>query len=110
MKKRIKVVLAVCGLALGVVHTAQAGGGRKISGDHPYHNGYLFIPPASAYEAVRVRPPVWMGAPSYYYPGSYLSGSYSTYPPPVYPGVPVWRAGGYFMADYGPLYVYPRIR
>lgn len=109
MKKRLLMAAASLGLALGATCVSEAGGGRKVSGDHPYHNGYLFIPPSSAYEAVRVRPPVWMGAPAYYYPGSYMSG-YSVYPPPVYPGVPVWRAGGYFMADYGPLYVYPRIR
>lgn len=110
MKKSLWLAGFAFAIGLCVSNTAAAGGGRMVSGDHPYHSGYLFIPPASAYDAVSVRPPVWFGAPAYYYSGSYTAPGYGVYPGAYYPGVPVWRAGGYFMADYGNLYVYPRIR
>lgn len=86
---------------------AHAFGGRYFSGGHPYHNGFLFVPPSSAYEAVGYRPPIRYGAPAYYFPASYLSPASGVFPPPMYPGVPAWRAGGYYMSTYGAGVWYP---
>lgn len=91
--------------------TATQAGGRFYSGDHPYHNGHPFVPPSSAYEAVRVRPPFFRGVPMYYYPESYLGGSLpGYYPPATYPYnyLPAWRHGGSFMlSTYGAAHAYP---
>jgi hypothetical protein len=94
---------------LGFTSDVKAGPWRKMMGGHPYHNGYYFIPPSSAYEAVTLRPPIRYGAPAYYYPESYLAPAPAVYMVPVtwYPGVPAWRAGGYYMSGAGPAYFYP---
>jgi hypothetical protein len=100
-----------------VLLTALAGvgqveaGGRFYRGDHPYHSGYHFMPPSSAYEAVRVRPPFYRGVPAYYFPESYLGGSVpSVYPPTGYPFnyfAPRGQAGAFYMSAYGTAHVYP---
>lgn len=81
--------------------SADAGGGRKIIGGHPYHNGNYFIPPSSAYEGVRVYPPFRYGAPAYYFPGSYLPAGVAPFSFTTYPGTPFGRAGGYYLSTYG---------
>jgi hypothetical protein len=85
---------------------------RKRMGGHPYHNGYYFIPPSSAYEWVRVRPPIRYGAPAYYFPESYLGPSAfeGGMPAAWYPGIPVDRLGGYYMSEAGPAFFYPHHR
>lgn len=110
----VRAIRATIGtmILVGLATSASANGihffgGRYYSDLHPYHNGYPFVPPSSAYEAVRVRPPAWFGAPAYYYPQSYLAPGYSYYPPASYPGVPVWRMGGYYMSAYGSAAAYP---
>jgi hypothetical protein len=92
--------------------TANVGlaDGRFYNGGHPYHNGYPFMPPASAYESVRVYPPFHRGVPMYYFPGSYLGGSVPGYYPPAtyqYQYAPAWRSGGFYMSAHGAAYSYP---
>ncbi len=86
-------------------------GGRFYRGGHPYHNGYPFMPPASAYESVRVPAPFYRGVPAYYFPESYLGGSVpSVYPPTAYPYnyyAPRGQAGAFYMSAYGAAYAYP---
>jgi hypothetical protein len=85
------------------------GRGRFISGGHPYHNGHLFIPPESAYSAVTYRPPVWFGAPAYYYPGSYLPAGGVLPGPVVYPSVQgPYSAVRQYRSAMGVPYYYPR--
>ncbi len=77
------------------------GGGRYISGGHPYHNGWLFVPPESAYSGVTLTPPMWYGAPAYYYPQSYLApGAY--YGPIQYPATPMVLPQNVGYPTYGP--------
>jgi len=110
MKARLGIL--VLAVVLAATGAAQAGG-RFYSGGHPYHNGYLFMPPSSAYEAVRVRPPFFYGVPAYYYPESYLGGGVQAnypgyYPPATYPQYfPTWRAGAFYMSSYGAAYASP---
>lgn len=103
--KRLQVFLwagvTACVLA------SPAAAGRMISGGHPYHNGYHFIPPASAWDPVRLRPPIWYGAPAYYFPGAYLGEQRSFYPPADYPYVPASRAGSYYLSAHGFAATYP---
>lgn len=105
-----RLVLSSIAVLLLSASLSEAGG-RFYSGGHPYHNGYPFMPPASAYEAVRVRPPFYRGVPAYYIPGSYLGGSVpGYYPPTTYPHqyLPSWRAGGaYMLSTYGAAHAYP---
>lgn len=85
-------------------------GGRYYFDPHPYHNGYFFVPPSSAYEEVRLRPPFWFGVPAYYIPQSYLAPGTDYYPPawyPTYPNIPAWRAGGNYMSARGAASAYP---
>lgn len=104
--------LLVAGIvALGFAsqgNEAHAFGGRYFSGGHPYHNGFLFVPPASAYEPVWIRPPFRYGAPAYYFPGSYLSPTSTIYPPAPYPGIPGYRQAGYYMSIHGAGSWYPQ--
>ena len=107
--------LLAAGLVVGAVaclaNDAQAFNKmRKMMGGHPYHNGYYSVPPASAYQAVRLRPPVRYGAPAYYYPGSYLAPGTSYYPAAWYPGVPSGRAAGYYMSGTRGAFFYPHHR
>ncbi|MGL4465313.1 MAG: hypothetical protein ACRC1K_24420 [Planctomycetia bacterium] len=114
---RAVVAAAVVSAAAFAPATAQAWGGRYYSGGHPYHNGYYAVPPASAYEAVSVRPPVFFGAPAYYYPGSYLPAEMSYYPPADYsqgPGYTTYsayyphsRAAGFYMSSHAYYYAAP---
>lgn len=100
------VGVLVIGLLLSLSPNSEAAG-RYYSGGHPYHNGYLFMPPSSAYEAVRIRPPFHYGVPAYYYPESYLGGQrYGFYPPATYQYAPAWRAPYYYMSRYGTPYVW----
>jgi hypothetical protein len=108
LKIRYLVVLGLA--ALGATFAAQdaaAFGGRYFSGGHPYHNGFLFVPPASAYEPVWIRPPFRYGTPAYYFPASYLSPTSAIYPPAPYPGIPSYRAAGYYMSIHGAGNWYP---
>jgi hypothetical protein len=74
--------------------TASAFARRKVHFEHAYHTGYHFIPPASAWDPVKVRPPLRYGAPMYYFPGSYLSRNRAYYPPAHHPHVSSDRLGG----------------
>lgn len=95
--------------------SAEAGNvhlfaGRYYFDGHPYHNGYPFVPPSSAYEAVGLRPPFWYGVPAYYIPQSYMAPGNSYYPPAWYPGYPsvsTWRNAGYYMSAHAGAYSYP---
>ncbi|QDU59792.1 hypothetical protein Pan216_06250 [Planctomycetes bacterium Pan216] len=102
-------LVALLGTAENAMAWGSGWGGsmRFQSGGHPYHNGYLFIPPASAYSAVTVRPPVWYGTPSYYYPESYLPAAQAVYPPTNYPGTPMSTAGYYYLSEKSYYYLYP---
>lgn len=111
---KLRAVAIGAAILVGTLLTssrALAWGERWVSGGHPYHNGYLFVPPSSAYEAVRYRPPIWYGPPAYYYPESYLGPDFmSYYPQPDFPWVNMGRAryGGYFyMSHNAYLYAYP---
>lgn len=97
--------LVLAGLAFGV-DRAEAGG-RMYFGGHPYHNGYYFIPPSSAYEAPSLMPPPRYGIPAYYIPSSYLAPGVTYYPMADYPYVPVERAAGYYMSAHAYQYAYP---
>jgi hypothetical protein len=92
--------------------SAQAHGpfGRYVTGGDPYHNGYLYVPPASAYMGVTYGPPIFFGHPAYYHPGSYMGAQYPySFGPTQYPsgpacyGSPVY--GGY--GSCGAPYYYP---
>lgn len=106
---RLRVLIAAAAVVVGfTLCTDRADAfGRQISGGHPYHNGYYFIPPASAYEAVQVRPPIFYGAPAYYYPESYLAPGATYYPVSEYPYTTPARAGYYYMSAYGFYRTYP---
>lgn len=81
-------------------------GGRRYTGGHPYHNGYYYIPPSSAYESVRVFPPPRYGVPAYYVPASYMPPGALRATMPTYPGTPMYRAAGYYMSAYGYYHTY----
>ena len=112
MMRPITLALAVL-LTIGVAATAQAdgwpnfqplfGGSRPYVGGHPYHDGNLFIPPSSAYSAVGPRPPLRYGAPSYYYPASFLymgpQVRYGYYPMSTYYGGAPF-ANPYYLSTY----------
>lgn len=106
-----RISCGVVALVISVVvsfATDSNAAGRYYSGGHPYHNGYYFMPPSSAYESVRVRPPFHYGVPAYYYPSSYLGApQYGFYPPATYQYAPAWRAPFYYMSEYGSAYASP---
>lgn len=105
--KRLGILTAVFMMG-ALAPKADAWWGRKYTGGHPYHNGYLAVPPASAYEAVRLRPPAYYGAPAYYYPQSYL-GVGNPYQPSwsTYPYIPAQRSAAYYMSAHSQATVYP---
>lgn len=105
MLRRVVTITILLG-ALTSASSAMAHG-RKFVGDHPYHVGYYAVPPVSAYEAVRVRPPMRYGAPMYYYPESYLPAGMGGQIPAWYPGVPAERSAYYYISGYGQMRVYP---
>lgn len=107
MKVRTALLLAIVG-CVGNVDDAMAFGGRRIYGGHPYHNGYHFIPPASAWDPVLVRPPVRYGAPMYYFPESYLAPDRAYYPPAHYPYVSTDRIGAAYLSTHVTVAQYPR--
>ena len=86
--------------------SSATAGGRTLSGGHPYHNGYLFVPPASAYEAVNYRPPLRYGAPAYYFPQSYLAPEHVTPFPPVRTIMHERRFGHYYFSPQPVSYFY----
>jgi len=102
--RKLLALALVAGGMLCVAAEANAWGGRMYFGGHPYHSGNYAVPPVSAYQGVRVRPPIRYGAPAYYFPQSYLGPgaaySYVPHPPrqPAYGSIPVWRSGGYYMS------------
>lgn len=104
--KRIYWLMAAGVVLLGA-ERVDAHGGRFYSGGHPYHNGFHFVPPASAYEPVWIRPPFRYGVPANYFPASYLSPDTGYYPPQPYPGIPTWRSGFYYMSVHGAGTWYP---
>ena len=99
--------LAVLMAGLCIPTSTATAGSRTISGGHPYHNGYYFIPPASAWEAPRVRPPIRYGAPAYYYPQSYMPAGVYYNPTVFYPGVSYQRNAYYYMSAYSYQQAYP---
>jgi hypothetical protein len=104
-KKQLALGLVIVGVLCAAESRAA---GRYYSGGHPYHNGFHFMPPASAHEAVRVRPPFRYGVPAYYFPESYLGAPQRGFYPPVnYQYAPTWRAPFYYMSEYGSAYAYP---
>ena len=112
--QRLQLALIVTAvvLACGIAASEAQAGARTIPGGHPYHQGHLFIPPASAYQAVRLRAPIQFGVPAYYYPGSYLQipADQPWGRPPAdyyYGNLPFSRAGGYYMSANGAMYAYP---
>ena len=69
------------GLMAALATSAEAGGGRVRMpwyGVDPYHSGYLYVPPASAYMGPSVMPPARYGFPSYYVTSSYLPAGMTT--------------------------------
>lgn len=81
--------------------------GRKFSGGHPYHNGYHFVAPSSAYEGVWYRPPFRYGSPAYHFPHSYLVPGKTYYPSTAYGHIPSKRAASYYMSAHGYYYSMP---
>ena len=110
MSRHCERILGIVLVATLFLSTEALANGRYYTGGHPYHNGFPFVPPSSAYESVRVRPPFWYGAPAYYYPQSYLGGSVpNVYGPTTYQYqyAPTWRQAGYYMSAHGAAYAYP---
>lgn len=106
MTRAIYTFALTLGLALLSGQQSDAGG-RRYAGGHPYHNGYLFIPPASAYESVRLAPPPRYGIPAYYVPSSYLPPGFTYQTPVLYQNVPLTKSAGYYMGGYGYYHTYP---
>lgn len=122
MVRSISFQLALCLIGIGASSSIAEGGmgggifgGRYVAGGHPYHSGYHFIPPSSAYEAISYYPPFHYGIPSYYAPASYLAPGYLA-PVPInyvpafpntYPYIPVERASSYYMSAHSYYYISP---
>ena len=107
---RLSVVVVAGALLIGMLPELGTAGesAHRLLYKHPYHAGYHFIPPASAYSGVMFRPPIQFGAPAYYFLGSYLPPGASYYPRATYPyQAPPARGGYYYLSEHAFGTAYP---
>ncbi len=105
---RINTIFAACAIALGLAATGSKVFASGRHNKHPYHAGYQFIPPQSAYSGIRFPAPIGFGVPAYYFPGSYLPPGMTYQIPRSYPYyIPPGRAGYYYMSTHAYRSAYP---